>query len=107
MLLGRETEQRRVQDLLDAARAGRSGALVLVGEPGVGKTALLEVAAERAGGFQILRAGGTEAEAELPFAAVFDILRPISARLGDIPDPQSAALGGALGLGPQVPADPF
>jgi DNA-binding CsgD family transcriptional regulator len=107
MLLGREAEQRRVQDLLNAAQAGRSGALVLVGEPGVGKTALLEEAAERAAGFQVLRALGTEAEAELPFAAVFDILRPISGRLSDIPVPQSAALGGALGLGPQVPADPF
>ena len=77
MLIGRGNEQRRIDVLLDAAREGMSAALVLVGEPGIGKTALLEHAASSAAGFRILRARGVQSEAELAFAALLELCRPI------------------------------
>jgi DNA-binding CsgD family transcriptional regulator len=107
MLLGRSTERRQVQELLDGARAGASRALVVIGEPGIGKTALLDFAVAGAHGILVLRARGTESEAALPFAGLADLVRPITRHIGDIPAPQSAALAGALGLGPHTPSDPF
>ncbi|MDP2624235.1 MAG: ATP-binding protein, partial [Actinomycetota bacterium] len=62
MLLGRNAEQRAIEQLVAAARIGRGGLLVVTGEPGVGKTALLEAALRRAIGFRVLRATGTQAE---------------------------------------------
>ena len=68
MPVGRDAEQRRLSQLLVQARAGNSGVLVLRGEPGIGKTALLDYAASRAAPMRILRATGIEAETELAFA---------------------------------------
>ena len=69
-MLGREAEREVLDRLLDDARAGRGGALVMYGEPGVGKTALLEYVVEAAPEFRIAQTVGVEAEMELPYAAV-------------------------------------
>ena len=84
--------------LLDEARRGRSAALVVVGEPGVGKTALLEEAVRRASELRVLRTAGVESESELPFASLHAVLRPILDLLEAIPEPQARALGAALAL---------
>lgn len=99
MLVGREAERARIGALLDDARAGASAALVLRGEPGIGKTALLDHAAEHAAGLRVLRAAGVESEAELPFAGLHQLLRPVLGHLPALPGPQRQALEGAFGLG--------
>ena len=76
---------------------GTSGALVLRGDPGIGKTALLAQAAERASGFRVIRAAGIEEESELPFAGLHLLLRPALDRIAALPDVQAEALRGALG----------
>lgn len=98
MLLGREAEQRQLDGLLRRAAAGRSGVLVLRGEPGIGKTALLGYAASRAGGIRVLRAAGTEPEAGIAFAGLYSLLYPVAGHLGTLPERQAAALRAALGL---------
>jgi DNA-binding CsgD family transcriptional regulator len=105
MLHGRRAECDALDRLLADARRSRSGVLVVRGEAGVGKTALLEHAAGRAGGMLVLRAAGVESEAELPFAALHQLLRPVLELVGRLPAPQAAALRGALGLGPAEPGD--
>ncbi|MGK5555510.1 helix-turn-helix transcriptional regulator [Actinomadura kijaniata] len=99
MLRGRDDDQRAVDGLLRGARAGRSGVLVLYGDPGIGKTALLSHVKDQAAGARVLRCAGVETEAELPFAALHQLLRPALARVDALPGPQAAALRGALGLG--------
>src|SRR6266496_81442 len=76
MLVGRAREMARLAELLDAARQGRSGVLVLRGEPGVGKSALLGWAREQATGFLVLSARGTQSEVELAYAGLADLFRP-------------------------------
>jgi DNA-binding CsgD family transcriptional regulator len=98
MLVGREAEQRAVDALLQSARAERSGALVLRGEPGIGKTALLSYAADSAADMRVLRCVGIEAEHELPFAGMHQLVRPCLDLVERLPDPQAAALRSALGL---------
>jgi DNA-binding CsgD family transcriptional regulator/predicted ATPase len=98
MLYGRDLERSRIGELLDGARSSRSGALVISGEPGVGKSALLEDARHQASGMRILSGSGVESEAHLPFAALHQIVRPVLGDLEKLPQPQAAALGGALGL---------
>ena len=107
MLYGREVERARVGALVDAARASRSGALVFRGEPGVGKTALLEDARERAHDMQVLAARGVEAESELPFAGLHQLVRPALHLLERLPEPQVAALQGAFGLTQRAGEDRF
>jgi DNA-binding CsgD family transcriptional regulator len=97
MLLDRRAEQRELDLLIQRARAGTSGAVLLRGEPGIGKTALLGYAAERADSMRILRATGIEAEAELAFGGLYALLRPLADRLDAQPD-RYAALLAALGL---------
>jgi len=97
MLHGRSAETARIDELLAAARDGRSGALVIRGEAGVGKTALLDYAAAAAG-MRVLRGTGIESETELPFAALQLLLRPGLGRLDVLPPPQAQALRGAFGL---------
>ncbi|MEV0081121.1 AAA family ATPase [Nocardia neocaledoniensis] len=103
MLYGREAEQAVIDDLLDGARAGRSGALVLRGEAGIGKSALLDYAAAR--GITAVRGAGIESEAELPFAALHLLLRPGMALVSRLPPRQREALESAFGLGASAPAD--
>jgi DNA-binding CsgD family transcriptional regulator len=107
MLLGRSDEQRQIGRLLLRARRGRSGALLLLGEPGIGKTALLEHAENRAGGWIRLRGTGAEPEAELPFAALSQLLTPVLDQLPAIPPLQAGALSAALALGPAQLGDRF
>jgi hypothetical protein len=98
MLLGRHPERAALGQLLDAARAGTSGVLVLHGEPGAGKTALLEWAIESAAGLGVARVAGVESEMELAFAALQQLCAPVLDRLGELPEPQREALQVALGL---------
>jgi DNA-binding CsgD family transcriptional regulator len=107
MLHGRSAETARIDELLAAAREGRSGALVVRGEAGVGKTSLLDYAAEAAAGIRVLRGTGIESEAELPFAALQLLLRPGLGRLDVLPPPQARALRGAFGLAGTPGADRF
>ena len=74
MLAGREAEQRRIDQLLQQAMAGSSGVLVLRGDPGIGKTTLIDYAASRAGSMRVLRATGIEAENDLGFAGLYLLL---------------------------------
>src|SRR3954454_17938261 len=106
-LTGRQDELRTLERLLDAVRAGESRALVLRGEPGIGKTALLEHGVEAAPEFRVARAAGVEAEMELPFAALQALCAPMLDRLEQLPAPQRDALGGAVGLQAGDPPDRF
>jgi len=107
MLIGRAREQRAIAALLDAASAGTSGTLVVVGEPGIGKTALLEHAAAAADGFQLVRARGIASEAELAFGGLFGVCRPLLDRLDRLEPQQADALRGAFGLHAKSPPTPF
>ncbi len=107
MLLGREQERLAIDRVLAEARTGRSGVVALVGEPGIGKTALLESTAAGAEGMRPLRARGVESEANVPFAGLAELLRPALACIDRIPAPQAAALSGALALGPAAAGDRF
>ncbi|MFD1542032.1 helix-turn-helix transcriptional regulator [Nonomuraea guangzhouensis] len=107
MIKGRRGDQEVIDGLLASARAGRSGALVLYGDPGIGKSALLRSTAERATDLRVLRSVGVETEAELPFAALHQLLRPELARAEALPEPQALALKGALGLGRAAGEDRF
>jgi DNA-binding CsgD family transcriptional regulator len=106
-LHGRGAEQQVIDGLLAGARAGRSGAVVVRGEAGIGKTALLEYAAATADGMAVLRAAGVETEAELAFAGLHLLLRPVLDRIEGLPGPQAAALRGALGLSERGSQDRF
>ena len=98
VLLDRELERGQIERVLETARQGRSTALVLQGEPGTGKTTLLDYAVESGRDFHIVRLLGIESEAELGFAALHQLLLPFLAGLRSLPVPQRDALGGALGL---------
>src|SRR5580700_4161144 len=98
MLLDRLPERGALSQLLDAARAGRSGVLVLRGEPGIGKTALLEYAIRSASDLRVVRAVGMESERELPFAALHQLGAPTLDRLDRLPEPQRDALAITFGL---------
>jgi hypothetical protein len=95
MLVGRESERSAVDALLHSARGECSAALVLRGEPGIGKTALLEYAADSARDMTVLRCVGIEAEYELPFAGMHQLVRPCLELVDRLPGPQAAALRGA------------
>ena len=107
MLLDRLPERAALSELLDAARAGRSGVLVVRGEPGIGKTALLEYAIESAAGLRVVRVAGVESEMELAFAALQQLCAPMLDKLAALPDPQRAALGVAFGLSTGAAPDRF
>src|SRR5258707_1037084 len=107
MLLGRLPERAALSQLLDAARAGRSGVLVMRGEPGVGKTALLEYAIESAAGLRVARVAGVESEMELAFASLQQLCAPMLGKLEGLPDPQRDALGVAFGRNKGAAPDRF
>ncbi|TXS44651.1 ATP-binding protein [Streptomyces sp. t39] len=107
-LAGRSAELAAVTGLLDAVRSGAGRALVMRGEPGVGKSALLRHAAGRAAPARVLRATGAEPETGLAFAALHQLLRPVAALADALPDPQRDAVRGALGLAaPPTASDRF
>jgi DNA-binding CsgD family transcriptional regulator len=98
LLRGRRSECEALDRLLESVRGGESRALVVRGEPGVGKTALLEYMLERASGCRVVRAAGVESEMELAFAGLHQLCAPLLDRLEHLPGPQREALGTALGL---------
>nr|BFE50992.1 hypothetical protein GCM10017745_44190 [Saccharothrix mutabilis subsp. capreolus] len=93
--------------MLASAREGRSGVLVLVGEPGIGKSALLGYGIGAAEGFTVARVAGVESERELGFAALHRLLLPFGAARTRLPDPQREALDVAFGLVAGPPPDRF
>jgi DNA-binding CsgD family transcriptional regulator/tetratricopeptide (TPR) repeat protein len=104
-LVGRDVERDRLRAALADAAGGAPQALVIRGDPGVGKTRLLDAAVADAavavpGGFRLIRVAGHEAESEIPYAALSLLLGPLLDGLGALPRPQAAALEGALNLGP-------
>jgi DNA-binding CsgD family transcriptional regulator len=107
VLLGRADERQALDRLLDDVRDHRSAVLIVRGEAGVGKTALLHYCARRASGFRIARVTGVESEMELPFAGLHQLCMPMLDRLDALPDAQRAALGVALGLAPGAAPDRF
>lgn len=106
-LLGRDTECGVIDAMLDGVRTGGSHALVIRGEAGIGKSALLDYALARADGLTQLRTSGYESESNIPFAGLSDILRPITEHLDGLPSPQRAALEGTLALGPPATTSHF
>lgn len=99
MLYGRAEEIAAIRELLDSMAAGTGQALLLRGEAGIGKSALLDLAASLAGpDTTVLRAWGVEAEADLAYAALHQLLRPVTGLLDALPGPQREAVAGALGL---------
>ncbi|WP_086562310.1 ATP-binding protein [Streptomyces africanus] len=109
MLYGRSTELAALEELTARAREGRSGALVLRGEAGIGKTALLDRAAQSASasGMRVLRVTGVEPEADLAFGGLVQLLWPVQDRLDGLPEPQAEALRAVLGTGRTRTQDRF
>lgn len=97
-LRGRKYEGERIRELLKAARGGRSGVVVVRGEPGIGKSAILDHAAALAADLTVIRVGGVESEMELPYAALHQFCAPMLTYLDNLPVPQRAALATAFGL---------
>jgi len=96
-----------LDQLIDAVRAGGSRVLVVRGEPGVGKSALLDYLAGRASGCRVVRAAGVESEMELAFAGLHQLLAPVLDRLEGLPGPQQEALRTAFGLSSGPAPDRF
>ncbi len=101
LLYGRDAEQKAIGDLLDGVTGnGSGGALLLTGDPGIGKTSLLGFASRAAAdrGMLVLGATAVESESELPYATLHLLLGPHLGLLGQLPPPQRAALEVAFGL---------
>src|ERR671923_1866869 len=107
VLLGRAGERRSLDRLLENVRGGQSAVLVVRGEAGVGKTALLHYCARQASGFRVARVAGVESEMELPFAGLHQLCAPMLDRLGALPEPQQNALRVAFGLAVGAAPDRF
>ncbi len=106
-LLGRRSECEVLDQVLADVRAHQSQVLVLRGEAGVGKTALMDYLARTSSGCRVVRVAGVESEMELAFAGVHQLCAPMLARVGDLPGPQRDALCTAFGLTVGEPADRF
>ncbi|BBH69113.1 helix-turn-helix transcriptional regulator [Actinoplanes sp. OR16] len=107
VLRGRDHERAVITGLLDAARVGHSGALVLLGEAGMGKTSLLDLAVTPATGLHVARVAGVEAERELPFAALHQLCGPLLGHLARLPEPQRDALRTTFGMRSDPAPEPF
>ena len=105
--LGRPVECALLDRLLEDVRRGHSSVLVIRGEAGVGKTALLRYAAEQASGFRVAQLAGVESEMELAYAGLHQLCAPVLGQLDVLPEPQQVALRVALGLASGDPPDPF
>src|SRR5262245_2375877 len=97
-LLGRRSECAALDQLVGSVREGLSRSLVLRGEAGIGKSALLEYLIERASGCSVVRAAGVESEVELAFASLQQLSAPFMDRIERLPGPQADALGTVFGL---------
>ncbi|MFI6599400.1 LuxR C-terminal-related transcriptional regulator [Nonomuraea sp. NPDC050536] len=98
MLYGRSAEISALDEVIARARDGFGGAVVLRGEAGAGKTALLDAAAARGGAMRVLRTTGVESESDLAFAALHQVLWPVTGSLDALPEPQRVAVHAALGM---------
>ncbi|MEV2273539.1 helix-turn-helix transcriptional regulator [Nonomuraea africana] len=107
MLWGRIEERATLKNMLAAAAEGKSSAVIIRGQPGIGKTALLDYAADAAIGMRILRCVAVESEVQLPYAALHLLLRPLLGDADRLPDRLRSALLAAFGLGPASSGDPF
>jgi hypothetical protein len=107
VLLGRNDECEVLDRLLEAVRAGESGVLVVRGEPGLGKSALLEYLVASAPGFRVERAAGVQSEMELAFAGLHQLCTPMLDHVERLPAPQRDALSTAFGLTDGVAPDRF
>ncbi|WP_206751966.1 AAA family ATPase [Kribbella sp. VKM Ac-2568] len=107
LLRGRQAECRQLELLVDAARHGRSQALVISGEAGIGKSALLDYLVAEASGCRVIRVVGVQVEAELAFAGLHQLCSPLLDQLDRLPAPQREALGTALGLQNGLAPDRF
>ena len=105
--LDRTSEREALDGVLADARGGQSAVLVMRGEAGIGKTALLRYAARQASGFRVAQVAGVEAEMELPFAGIHQLCAPLLDHLDALPPPQQDALNVALGLAPGDVPDRF
>ena len=106
-LTDRRSEREVLDRLIEAVRAGESRALVVRGDPGVGKTVLLDYLVDRARGFQVGRVVGVQSEMELAFAGLHQLCAPLMDHLHRVPVPQHDALGTAFGLNAGPPPDRF
>ncbi len=106
-LTGRRSASEVLDELVDAVRGGESRTLVVRGEPGIGKTALLDYVVEHASGCRVVRAAGVQSEMELAFAGLHQLLGPMLDRLEVLPPPQSEALRTAFGVSPGSAPDRF
>lgn len=107
VLVGRSADCGALDDLVDTIRRGLSRSLVIVGEPGIGKTRLLRYAAQAADGVRTVSIAGVESELRLGFAALHRMLVPFLDRIGRLAAPQRDALGSAFGLAAGPPPDRF
>lgn len=106
-LLGRSSELEQLERLLGHVRNGQGAALLLVGDPGIGKSALLDAATSRAGGMRVLRADGYEAESNIPYALLQRLVIPLRSYVSAMPEWQRRALGVATGVVEGPPPDRF
>ncbi|WP_460353616.1 ATP-binding protein [Mycobacterium sp. ZZG] len=106
-LIGRRAELSALDALLSAVRDGHSRVLVLSGEAGIGKTALLDVVTSRVPDWQITRVAGIEAEMDFAYAALHQLCLPLSEHVDRLPAPQQTALATAFGQQPGATCDPF
>jgi DNA-binding CsgD family transcriptional regulator len=107
VLIGRSRETAQLNALLQGVRGGLGGAVVLRGEAGIGKTALLNAVIDAAGGLSVVRLEGVESEMQLGYAALHRLVRRYLHRLDHLPEPQRDALQSAFGLTAMAPADRF
>jgi class 3 adenylate cyclase len=105
VLIGRGREIRVIEEALAAARLGKSSRLVIRGEPGIGKTALLDHAVSHAAGMRVMSASGVEFEAGVPFAGLHQLLHPALGSIDRLVPIHAAALRSSLGLGERIEAD--
>jgi hypothetical protein len=106
VLHGRDAERAHLASVVEAARRGRAGSVLVQGEPGIGKSALVDDVAAAAG-LRVLRTQGLESEAPLAYAALHRLLRPVLARTDGLPSPQARALRVAFGELEGPPVEPF
>ncbi|MFC7724609.1 AAA family ATPase [Nocardioides sp. GCM10028917] len=106
-LLGRHAEREQVRALIGQARNGRGGALLLTGEPGIGKTTLLDATTSDPAGMRLLRVDGFEAESMIPFAGVQRLAIPLRRHLSELPESHRHALRVAAGVEQGDPPDRF
>ena len=104
---GRAQERKILDDALDEVRAANGGVLVLRGDAGIGKTALLRYAARQAAGCRVVQIAGVESELEMPFAALHQLCAPLLSHTAKLPDPQARAVRTAFGLATGSPPDRF